>query len=97
MGKNVLSNLGYEDIIEFLIYCGCKQGRMKGDDLIFYHPNNKDWGISVNHNRKYKKSGYPIGTLLNNIRTLQKVSGVTKQSWIDWFGKKRDIRKPQYA
>ena len=93
MSNNPLSNLGWEDIIEFLQYCTCERGRVQGDDLVMYYPKNRTFGILVNVNPKLKRSGYPMGTLLNNIRTLRQMSGniITKKTWCDWFRKKRNF------
>ena len=88
---NPLRNTGWELIIEFLLYCGCEQGEMQGDDEIYYYPKNRTWGIKVNKHPKYKRSGYPLGTLLSNIRCLYNVSGITKKAWIDWFREKRNF------
>lgn len=88
---NPLRNRGYEEIIRFLEHCGCSPGPIHGDDQIFYHPNNKNWGIKVNINPTLKRSGYPIGTLLANIRSLRAISGIEKKEWIKWFSEKRNF------
>ena len=91
MSNDPLSNLGYEDVIDFLEKHECERGAMKGDDVIYYYPKNKSWSIKVNMNPRIRRSGYPKGTLLGNIRQLEKVSGISKKTWRDWFREKRNL------
>lgn len=88
-----LDNAGYEHVIRFLLEHGCEKGSMQGDDLIFYYPDNRSFGVCVNVNPKLKRSGYPKGTLLGNIRNLQSLSRsrITKKTWRDWFRKERNF------
>ena len=87
MAQNPLCNLGSDDIIEFLLANGKKGGPIHGDDQIFYDPRNyKLPGIKVTLN---KKNGTPRGT----VGSIIKSSGISKSAWLDWFSKKRNLKK----
>lgn len=88
---NPLRNVGWELVIEFLEHCGCYEGATQGDDVIYYHPSNTQWGIKVNKAPKYRRSGYPLGTLQGNLLNLRQILGIDKKTCVDWFRKKRNF------